>query len=282
MTTDNGMPAGSNPHFFFDRFPAETAQWVAGLGDEVSAKAGDDGHDFRRIACELIKRNVRDGVPEALGTLDQFVTPSNPGIKWLEQQYRKYDEARAAVIEIKTTTDASPPQPEKSGTAATAQAESGPKAPGQTAGPTGPSTPGAAQAGGSGATITIAGGCGTGRTGNASAGQETGIGHQGTLFTVRYSEFRASVPTRRNKAKEESRRLIGVRRGCDRQIAANDDLLATLDLVEKADSVLVDLVNKHRNESTVSGVLRAAGMSPQELGLTEAAVKWLDTELKVA
>ncbi|WP_206508032.1 hypothetical protein [Streptomyces chrestomyceticus] len=113
--------------------------------------------------------------------------------------------------------------------------------------------------------------------------QKTGIGQQGTLFFIAYSEWRASIPTRRKEVKTENRRLVGVAKTTKRQIESNDDELKYLDLAEAADAAgLENLVNTYRNARTIAEVLRAAGKAPHDLGLTDEAVQWMDTQLKAA
>ncbi|MFK4071882.1 hypothetical protein [Streptomyces sp. NPDC029674] len=280
-------PTGDNAPFFFARYPPDTAHWLASVCDEANAKAGENSYEFRKALCELIVMSVRDGLPHALRAVEQLITPNNSSIKHLEERYALLDQARSAVIE--TGSSGSATQTENPGapdpaTAGGPEQRGGQESDGQSAGAeggsatSGPTSPGAGTTAGTGTTVTIAGGCG----GRATTGQgpTTGIGHQGTLFYVHYSEFRATIPTRRTKARNENKRLIDVRATAERQIAATDRELELLDLVEAADAVLEDLISTHRSESSIAGVLRAAGATSQSLGLTDDAVTWLDTQLK--
>ncbi|MFF5435146.1 hypothetical protein ACFY5K_34685 [Streptomyces griseofuscus] len=282
---DNGS-IGDNAPFFFDRYPAETAQWLAEIGDEANDKAGDNAYEFRKISCDLFKMALRDGVTHAFIVADHFIAPNSPAAKYLEERYGRYDAARSAVIMTGTGTGPATTQTntEAPGTAATGTQTSEGKD-GQDADTTAATgTAGTTTATDNGATITVTG-CGGGAAttqGGHTAGN-TGIGQQGTLFVIYYSEWRATIPTRRSTVKAENRRLINVAKGTRRQIELNENELKFLDLAEAADAAgLEDLVNTHRNETSIAGVLRAAGMTPQELGLTNEAVTWMDTQLKVA
>lgn len=288
MTDDVTPPTGDNAAFFFDRFPSGAARWLAGLCDEANAKVADgSSFEFRRIVCDLLTMSVRDGIPHALSTLEHLIAPPNPSIKYIEERYWKYDQARSAVIDTSTGQGGSTGQTTGAGTAdgttGTEPPTTGGTAPGDTTGPTptgaSTTTVGGGKTGGTG-TTTVGPGCGGGWSTGPGTADNTGIGEQGTLFIVHWGEFRASVPARRKKYRAENKRLIDVRRAADRQIAANDEIDAILDRVEKADEVLENLIGMHRNESSLSGVLRAAGKTPADLGLTDSAVAWLDSELK--
>ncbi|GGZ21856.1 hypothetical protein GCM10010300_76960 [Streptomyces olivaceoviridis] len=282
MTDDNIQLTGDNAAHFFDRYPPRIARWLARICDEASAKAPASSFEWRRNVCELIRINLRDGIPEALGALDQLIAPPNPSIKYLEERYELLDRARSAEIEA-GTSQAGPSTPEGQGVAATnnlagsADTQAGTNDAQATAS-TGKTDAGSAPQSGE-TTVVVGAGCG-GNRGADSAKDNTGIGHQGTLFIVHWSHFRASVPARQQKVMEEHKRLVEVRTTTDRQIAANNGDVKMLDLVAKASDALDDLVNKHRSETTIAGVLRAAGRTPETLGLTGEAVSWLDRELK--
>jgi hypothetical protein len=274
---NNDIPGDNAPHFF-DRYPPDTAHWLAGICDEASAKAGDSPYEFRKIMCELIVMKLRDGITHAFRVAQQIIVANAPAAKHIEQQYLKYDQARSAVIETGPDTADGP-----TSTTSTQDGTPDQKAPGADGqDTTGPSNPGcgAGTTGDTGPTVTVAGGCG----GSTSTGGEpnTGIGNQGTLFIVTYSDFRASVPARRKKARTEHRRLYDVQSDAARQMRVQQDEMDFLDRVEAADPVIEDLINKHRTETSIAGVLRAAGHTPEELGLTKETVTWLDTQLKAA
>ncbi|GHI10420.1 hypothetical protein AQI88_38775 [Streptomyces cellostaticus] len=272
---NNDAPDDNAP-FFFDRYPPDTAHWLAGICDEANAKAGDSSYEFRKIMCELISMNLRNGVTHAFRVAEQMIVANAPAAKYLEQQYLKYDQARSAVIETgPDTSDGS------AGTTGTPDGTPGQKVPGtdvqDTKGTSDPE-PGAGTAGKTGPSVTVTGGCGGGRI--AQDDQNTGIGHQGTLFIVHWSDFRASIPARRKKAQTEHRRLYDIQSDVARQIRVQHDELDFLDRAEAADPVLEDLINTHRTETSIAGVLRAAGRAPEDLGLTKDTVTWLDTQLK--
>ncbi|MFJ4329154.1 hypothetical protein ACIP3A_39425 [Streptomyces tricolor] len=278
---DNGH-AGDNAPFFFDRYPSQTAQWLAGLGDEASAKAGDSAYDFRRILCEMITMGLHDGIGHAFIVAPHFIAPNSQAAKYLAERYDKYDQARSAVIETGRSTDsATTGQQEKPVSADGADSDTAPDKSGQDSpATTGQSTASTGASAGQGPTITVAGGCGSGRTAKGEE-QNTGIGHQGTLFVITYNEWRASISSRRESYRKENKRLINIAEGTNRQIARNNDELNFLDLAEAADRAgLENLVNTHRDQTSIAGVLRAAEVSPQDLGLTDEAVTWLDTQLK--
>ncbi|MGW1597000.1 hypothetical protein [Streptomyces sp. NPDC002343] len=279
--TGGNEHAGDNAPFFFDRYPPRTAQWLADLGDEASAKAGDSAYDFRRIMCEMIVMALNDGIDHAFIVAPHFIVPNTQASKYLAERYDKYDQARSAVIETGRATDSATGQQEKPVSAGGADSNTAPDKSGQDSpATTGQSTAGIGASAGPGTTITVAGGCGSGRTAKGE-GQNTGIGHQGTLFVITYNEWRASISTRRESYRKENKRLINIAEGTNRQIARNNDELNFLDLAEAADRAgLEGLVNTHRDQTSIAGVLRAAGVSPQDLGLTDAAVTWLDTQLK--
>ncbi|CAM5651215.1 hypothetical protein [Streptomyces griseorubiginosus] len=268
----NDVP-GDNAPFFFDRYPPDTAHWLAGICDQASAKTGDSPYEFRKIMGELILMNLRDGIGHAFRVAEQYLAPNAPAGKYLEQQYQKYDQARSAVIVTgPDTTDA------ETGTGDAQDSTPGPTPPGtDDQDTTGTSSPGPAT-GKAGTTVTVTGGCGTGRT--TQDDQNTGIGHQGTLFIVHWSDFRASIPARRTKARTEHRRLYDIQSDASRQMRVQQDELDFLDRAEAADAVLEDLINTYRTETSIAGVLRAAGRSPEDLGLTTDTVTWLDTQLK--
>jgi hypothetical protein len=277
----DGTPTGDNAPYFFDRYPPDTAHWLAGICDEATAKAGDNPYDFRKIMCELVVMNLRDGLTHALRVAEQLIVANNPGAKYIEERYLKYDQARAAVIETGPTSVTGTGEPGKTDT----PQNTTPEAAGhdsQGPSPTNGTTPEAGTKAGTGATITITGGCGTGANTRAEDSGNTGIGHQGTLFIVHYSQFRTTIPARRKKASTENKRLTHVRVTADRQIAANDDEMAFLDRIEAADPALEDLISTHRSEVTIAGVLRAASRTAEDLGLTEDTVTWLDAQLKAA
>jgi hypothetical protein len=284
MGDDTPHP-GDNAPFYFDRYPPDTARWVADLGDEVSAKAGESSFDWRRLMCEKIVMGLHDGVPHSFVVAEQIIAANTQGAKYLEQQYEKYDRARSAVIQTGPTSDTSHGEPENPGGVSGAPGlrtqDRDQSDRGKDVGTGSQSTSGAGKKESIDTTVTVVGGCGTG-LGIRSSGQNTGIGHQGTLFIIHWSEYVASIPARRKKAKAENQRLIEVRTHTDRQIRLIDDELMFLDLAEAASPVLENLINTHRSESSIAGVLRAAGVSPQGLGLTEDAVRWLDTQLKAA
>ncbi|CAM5711034.1 hypothetical protein SGRIM119S_03209 [Streptomyces griseorubiginosus] len=136
---------------------------------------------------ELILMNLRDGIGHAFRVAEQYLAERAAG-KYLEQQYQKYNQARSAVIVTgPDTTDA------ETGTG---------DAPGQHAGPhatrhrrsghdgheqprTGHREGGHCRDGHRS--------CGTGRT--TQDDQNTGIGHQGTLFIVHWAHPSASIRT---------------------------------------------------------------------------------------
>ncbi|WP_217212917.1 hypothetical protein [Streptomyces sp. AC550_RSS872] len=95
---NNDIPGDNAPHVF-DRYPPDTAHWLAGICDEASAKAGDSPYEFRKIMCELIVMNLRDGITHAFRVAQQIIVANAPAAKHIEQQYLKYDQARSAVIE---------------------------------------------------------------------------------------------------------------------------------------------------------------------------------------
>ncbi|MEU9546210.1 hypothetical protein [Streptomyces mirabilis] len=271
---NNDVPRDNAP-FFFDRYPPETAHWLAGICDEANAKAGDSPYEFRRVMCDLIFMYMRDGIIHAFRVGEQIIVPNAPGAKHIEQQYLKYDQARSAVIETGAAT--------AGGAASTTGTQDGTpdqKAPsddGQDG--TRPSGPGcgAGTTAGTGTTVTVTGG----RSGSTTQNdKDTGIGHQGTLFIVQYADYRASVPARRKKAQTEHRRLYDVQSDAARQMRVQLDELDFLDRVEAADPTLEDLINTHRTETSIAGVLRAAGRTPEDLGLTQETVIWLDRQLK--
>jgi hypothetical protein len=267
---------GDNAPFFFDRYPPDTAHWLAGICDEANAKAGDSPYEFRRTLCELIVMNLRDGITHALRVAEQVIVANAPGAKYLESQYLKYDEARSAVIETGPDTaeghagktGARDGTPDQNTAGADGQEETGTSDPG----------PGASTAGNTGPHVTVTGGCGGGRT--TKDDQNTGIGHQGTLFIIHWSNFRISIPTRRKKAQTEHRRLYDIQADAARQMRVQTDELDFLARAEAAGPVLEDLINTHRNETSIAGVLRAADRAPEDLGLTKDTVTWLDTQLK--
>ncbi|MER6442192.1 hypothetical protein ABT275_38545 [Streptomyces sp. NPDC001185] len=278
---DNGadeVPV-DNAAFFFDRYPPETARWLAEICDEATAKAGDSSIEFRRVLCDLINMGLRDGVPDAFRAAGQIIVANAPGVKYIEQNYLKLDQSRAAVIET---------GPRSSGP--TGEAESGSDAPdqkvpgkdGQEGGGgktrSGPGC-GTGATAGTGTAVTVIGGAG-GRT--KENDKDIGIGHQGTLFIVQWSDYRASVPARIKKAQTEHRRLYGIKSDAGRQMRVQADELDFLNRLVKADALLEDLINTHRAETSIAGVLRAAGRTPEELGLTEKTVLWLDRQLKAA
>lgn len=274
----DGMPAADNAAFYFDRYPHDTAQWLAALGDEANAKAGDSSYDFRKILCELVNMSLHDGITHAFRAADQLIAPNNPGIKYLEQQYGKFDQARAAIIDTTTGQGSTDQTDTPDGTHTGTTPGTGEQT---TTGTNATSGAGSsAGSAGTGTTVTLTGGCGTGNT--TGSGQNTGIGQQGTLFIVHYSEFRASIPARRKKAKTEIKRLTELRVEVGRKISISTDDVTFLDRVEAADPVLEDLISTHRSETSIAGVLRAAGRTPEDLGLTTDVVAWLDTQIKAA
>lgn len=192
---DDAVTVGDNAPFFFGRYPTDTARWLAALGDDASAKAGESSYEFRKVLCDLIHQNLRDGVSHVFQAAEQLIAPNNPSVKYLEQAYWKYDEARSAVIETGNTGGSTPGQPDTPGTADPA-AGGTPVTAGQDPNSSEAATPGAGTAIGSGTAVTVAGGCGTGRTTGATRTQNTGIGHHGTLFLVHWAELRASLDTR--------------------------------------------------------------------------------------
>ncbi|MFE8926424.1 hypothetical protein [Streptomyces rochei] len=271
----NEAPVDNAP-FFFDRYPSDTAHWLAGIGDEANAKAGDNSYDFRRTLSELIVMNLRDGIPHAFQVADQVIVANAPGIKYLEQQYLKLDQARSAEIQTGPDTTQGP-----TGTADTRggtpdQSTSG--AGDQKGTGTSDSGPGAGTTSNTGPHVTLTGGCGGVRT--TQDDSNTGIGHQGTLFIIHWSNFRVSIPARRKKAQTEHRRLYDIQADAARQMRVQTDELDFLARAEKAGPALEDLINTYRSETTIAGVLRAAGRAPEDLGLTKDTVTWLDTQLK--
>ncbi|MFG2794022.1 hypothetical protein [Streptomyces sp. NPDC048419] len=272
---NNDVP-GDNAPFFFDRYPPDTAHWLAGIGDEASAKAGDSAYEFRKVMGELILMNQREGIDHAFRVAEHYFAPNAPAGKHIEQQYLKYDQARCAVIQTGPDTTESAMD-----TTGTPDGTPGQKASGEegrdTTG-TGSPEPGTGRTGTKGPTVTVTGGCGGGRA--QGDDQNTGIGRQGTLFIVHWSDYRASVPARRKKAQTEHRRLYDVQSDAARQMRVQQDEMDFLDRVEAADAVLEDLINTHRTETSIAGVLRAAGRTPEDLGLTTDTVTWLDTQLK--
>ncbi|MFI9772468.1 hypothetical protein ACIHJG_37300 [Streptomyces sp. NPDC052415] len=276
---NNDVPADNAP-FFFDRYPPDTAHWLAGICDEASGKAGDDSYEFRKIVCGLTCMHLHNGDVHALRVAEQIIVANAPGAKHIETQYLRYDQARSAVITAGPDATEGP-----AGTAGIKDDASDQKT-GERGGrdANGPTAPGSGGGSGSGkagtGTAVVTGGCGGGI---ATGGSEnTGIGNQGTLFIVHWSEFRASVPARRKKAQTEHRRLYDVQADATRQMRVQQDELDFLDRVEAADPVLEDLINTHRTETTIAGVLRAAELAPEDLGLTKETVAWLDTQLKAA
>ncbi|WP_369198720.1 hypothetical protein [Streptomyces djakartensis] len=234
------------------------------------------GGEFRRTLCELIVMNLRDGITHALRVAEQVIVPNAPGTKYLEQKYLKYDEARSAVIE--TRPDTTEDHTGKAGTGAGTPEQTTSGTGGQDGSKTSEPGPADGTAGNTGPQVTVTGGCGGGRT--AKDDQNTGIGHQGTLFVIHWSNFRVSIPTRRKKAQTEHRRLYDMQADAARQMRVQTDELDFLARAEKAGPVLEDLINTHRNETSIAGVLRAAGRTPEDLGLTKDTVAWLDTQLK--
>ncbi|MFJ6898194.1 hypothetical protein [Streptomyces hokutonensis] len=273
---NNDVP-GDNAPAFFDRYPSDTAHWLAGICDEANAKAGDSPYEFRRIMCELIVMNLHNGVTHAFRVAQQTIVPNAPGAKHIEQQYLKYDQARSAVIEAGPDVTDGPVDTTGTHTGTTDQKTAGPDGR-DTTGPNGPGC-GAGTTATAGPTVTVTGGCGGSTAGND---KNTGIGQQGTLFIVHYSEYRASVPARRRKAQTEHRRLYSVQSDVTRQMRVQQDELDFLDRIEAADPVLEDLINTHRTETSIAGVLRSAALTPEDLGLTNETVTWLDTQLKAA
>ncbi|GAA4340816.1 hypothetical protein GCM10023086_76630 [Streptomyces venetus] len=272
----NNDGLGDNAPFFFDRYPPDTAHWLAGICDEANEKAGDSPYEFRKTMCELIVMNLRDGITHAFRVAEQIIVPNAPAAKYLEVQYLKYDQARSAVIETGPDTTEG-----HTGTTGARDGTTDQKAPGvegQDRTGTSDPGPGAGTTGNTGPDVTVTGGCGGGRT--TKDDQNTGTGHQGTLFIVHWSNFRASIPARRKKAQTEHRRLYDIQADAARQMRIQGDELDFLDRAEAADPVLEDLINTHRSETSIAGVLRAAGRAPEDLGLTKDTVTWLDTQLK--
>ncbi|MFE4698722.1 hypothetical protein ACFRIC_16810 [Streptomyces sp. NPDC056738] len=279
----NDVPADNAP-FYFDRYPPETAHWLAEICDDATVKAGDSPTEFRKVMCERIKMGIRDGVIHAFRAADQIIAANAPGAKHIEQQYLKYDQARAAVIETGPqakpgpTTTAGPKTDDPGQPASGTEGQHGRD--GKT--PSGPGC-GAGTMAGAGTAVTFIEGSGRKTTENGKGtGTGTGTGHQGTLFIVQYADYRASIPARRKKAQTEQRRLYDVQSDAARQMRVHEDELAFLDRLEAADPVLEDLINTHRAETSIAGVLSAAGRTPEDLGLTKETVAWLDRQLKAA
>ncbi|MFJ3213513.1 hypothetical protein [Streptomyces flaveolus] len=271
----NDVP-GDNAPFFFDRYPPDTARWLADICDEANAKAGDSSYEFRRTLSELIVMNLRDGITHAFRVAEQVIVANAPGIKYAEQGYLKLDQARSAEIQTGPgttegptgTTDARDDTPDQNTSGEDDQKGTG----------TNDSGPGAGTTPNTGTHVTLTGGCGGGRT--TQDDRNTGIGHQGTLFIIHWSNFRVSIPTRRKKAQTEHRRLYDIKADAARQMRVQTDELDFLAQAEKAGPALEDLINTYRNETSIAGVLRAAGRTPEDLGLTADTVTWLDTQLK--
>jgi hypothetical protein len=283
QTSGANEPTGDNPQFFFNKFNADTARWLADLCDDVAAKGPATSAEWRRLFRDRLQDRLLSGESDAFHWVGLALANE---LKWTEKQYAKYDQARSAVIETGTGRDGStPPAPglgTPDNTTAGQNIHVGGESPGITTTGTASDTAGtgAGPGVGTGTTITAGTGCGGGRITGQETGGNTGIGHQGTLFVVRYSRFRLGFQDRRTKAKTEHKRLISVGTQVKRQTQAQKEILEDLDLIEKADALLEDLANKHRTEDTVSGILRSAGMTPTDLGLTDRAVAWLDTQLK--
>ncbi|MER7983414.1 hypothetical protein [Streptomyces sp. NPDC095817] len=271
----------SNAPLFFDRYPPETAYWLAEICDEAVLKAGDSSTEFRKVVSDAIKREMRGGVVDALRAADDIIAANAPGVKYIEQQYLKLDQARAA--EIKTGLQAT-------------GGSSGPTGTTKPAGETrDQNAPGSDSEDGHGGKTAAGPGCGPGAmTGPGTAvtviegasgkkpDANKGTGHQGTLFMIVYADYRASVPALRKRAQTEHRRLYGVTSEATRQMRIHADELDFLDRLDKADEVLENLISTHRTETSIAGVLRAAGQTPDELGLTAETVLWLDRQLKAA
>ncbi|MET9373949.1 hypothetical protein ABZX98_07340 [Streptomyces sp. NPDC002992] len=300
MTSENTHPAGENAHFFFNRLSPAGAEWFADLCDEAAAKGPSNAYEFRRLICDLEYRALCDGVSHAMEVAQHFVSPNTPFAKWAEAEYEKYDKARATIIETgpstaQTGAENGPPGNRWGASSigdsrgADEHASGGVTGIVQTDergndGDTATSTAGGDSpfkgpgCGGVGSgSITVTAGGPDGKTPS-----DRGIGHQGTLFTIRYAQFRLTFPDARTQAKAEHKRLIRNRTEANRLVLAQQQLIEDMDLVAAADQAIENLANKHRDQDSVAGMLRAAGKRPEDLGLTERAVTWLDTQIKHA
>ncbi|MGA4953726.1 hypothetical protein [Streptomyces lydicamycinicus] len=273
-------------HFFNKHFSPPTAQWVADLCDEVLDKGpGESSAEWRRIFFELLDNRLLSGETDAFSYIHISMIR---GVKldWVMQQHAEYDAARSAEILTGTSTDGG-----SGASRGSASEGDGAKATGEekTAGQ-GHDTPGCS-GGSPGGTTVVAGpgGCGTGgqttsggtvQKGGDTAGTVSGPGNQGTLFVIQIADLKASMPHKYTQSREKIGHLTSESKRYARLVKAEQSFYAQLELVDRALPALEDLGQQHRTQSTVAGILRAAGKSPEDMGLTPKAVHWIDQQLE--
>lgn len=272
-----------NPHLFFNRFSGDMPQWLADICDEVAAKGPQTSVEWRRLFCDLLDTKLYAGESNAFHFVHLSIRST---LEWAEKAHDAYDEARCKEI-VTGGEEQRGGQGAQAGANGGGGTGTGGVSTGTGSETTGNGTPteggSGSGTGGTGAGVTgggCSGGWGQGTTQGPGTNVVTGTGTQGTLFVVRISQFRAALPNRRKRERQEFTRLNTEKTKIFRRTKAQKDLLDDIDLVSDALPALEDLAQKHRTKETATGVLEAAGMAPEDIGLTDRAVAWLDGELK--
>ncbi|MEV0992651.1 MULTISPECIES: hypothetical protein [unclassified Streptomyces] len=261
----------SNPEFFFKSKifanPVNARYW-ADICDDVYAKGPATDSDAWKLALDMVQERAYTGEADAWGLLRAAMRHAAGN---MPREWAAYDEDRSATFETEEAKeggagDGEPDQPD----------------PTSDGGRTGPASGGGKVTGPQQPPVKIGGKCGGVVQVKGPGRIELGTGSQGTLFTITYASFRSSLPHKLKAAKSESHRRHEQKYKTDRLCAEQDGLVKHIESFIQAADVIQDLANVHRLENSVSGVLRAAGKTAADVGLTQEAVNWADGQMRAA
>ncbi|MFE3584144.1 hypothetical protein [Streptomyces vinaceus] len=258
----------SNPEFFFKAKifanPVNARYW-ADLCDDVYAKGPATDSDAWKLSLDMLQERAYLGEADAWALLRAGFRQAAGN---MPKDWAAYDEYRSATFE----TD----EVKNGGVDGSEPGQAGPPSEGSTTGP----ASGGEKTAGPQPPVKTGGGCGGVLRVEGPGRIETGTGSQGTLFTITLASFRSSLPQRHKAAKEEGNRRNQQKYRADRLCLEQDGLIEQIESVMQAVDAIGDLANVHRLETSLSGVLRAAGKTPEDLGLTQEAVNWADAQMR--
>ncbi|MFF3699052.1 hypothetical protein [Streptomyces sp. NPDC002221] len=273
-----------NAHFFFKKIRPDLVEYLVEICDEVLAKGPGPDAEWDRLFSDSLERRIFGGEVEAL-ELDRYLR--RPAVERARKDFTDFDLNRA----LKIVTNDDKKAANGNGTDQTSRTDS--DTPGGTnnggASGTDDATGTGDQKGGASSDKGKDGGQGGGCSGGwgggvqgPASGPGAGVGEQGSLFVIQVAHTLASVDARGKAARQEFQRLNRGAAQMTRQAKVQKNISDHCDLLKAAARDMEDLSQKHRTQRTFTGVLMAAGLSPEDLGLTAEAVKYFDDINKAA
>ncbi|MEW2412629.1 hypothetical protein AB0953_02695 [Streptomyces sp. NPDC046866] len=271
MTTDNAA-------FFFKPYDTETAGFLLDVCEEITAKSPSGPAEFRRWWADRAVERAMTGETVAIRYLTMLALAKAHTVL---DQYRKWEDSRISQIEVNTGKNGDGTD---GGSAGQNTGTEGTGTGGCGAGPWGTGT-GAGTGTGVGTGAGTGTGVGPGWSGGTSTGGQggkRGPAVQGSLFVIKLADLGHHLPAWMKEERVEADRLATHSKTLSSQARAKRDLVADMKMAEAALPQLEDLAQKHRTETTVRGLLTAAGVDAEEMGLTDRVVTWMDDKIRAA